>query len=213
VDPEEPARALQRALSPRHNVIVDKGKDHVRRGFYDEVVHQAYAENPGITSGQVNEMWRRILRSFAACPDGGELADGFVAVIRHFSALGYWRGYKNAKRHYATINAVKRRPDGRQEVHLAIAAMLKNDIDISAERVCDQLDEMGLSASFDLKIKGKQKTIQVGPQQQFSWRHVRKEDSLKNMISRMRTRLRNERKAEAWMKLADRVFSSGPMHG
>ena len=187
---------------------MEKGKENVRKNFYEGVVKLAHAENARITEEQASEMRRRLLRSFAAHPDGGELADGFVAVVRYFSGIGYWRGYKNAKKHYAMLNASRRTPDGRQEVHREIAKMLEGDIEMPADKICDQLDQMGLSASFDLRIKGKQKTIHVGPKCQFRWKHVRKEDSLKKMISRIRTRLRRERRADAWMKLADRAFSA-----
>ncbi len=108
-----------------------------------------------------------------------------------------------------TMNAVKRTPDGRQEVHRAIEKMLEADIGMPAEKICEQLDKIGLSASFDFRIRGKQKTILVGPKRQFCWKNVRKEDSLKNMISRLRTRVRRERNAMAWMKLSDRTFLSG----
>jgi len=169
----------------------------------------ASPEHARLTSAQASEISRRILSSFTASPDGGELADGFVAVTRYFAELGFWRGYTNAKRHYATMNAVKRTPDGRQEVHSAIEKMLEDDINMPVEKICEQLDNIGLSASFDLRIRGKQKTILVGPKRQFCWKNVRKEDSLKNLISRLRTRVRRERNATAWMKLSGRAFPSG----
>jgi hypothetical protein len=87
--------------------------------------------------------------------------------------------------------------------------MLEADIDMPAEKICEQLDKIGLSASCDFRIRGKQKTILVGPKRQFCWKNVRKKDSLKNMISRLRTRVRRERNAMAWMKLSDRTFLFG----
>ena len=187
---------------------MQKKVEKIAKQFYAGVAKLAYAEDFHLTEQQATEMRRRILRSFAAHPNGGELANDFVAVIKYFSGISYWRGYKNAKKHYAMLNASRRTPDGRQEVHREIAKMLEGDIEMPADKICDQLDQMGLSASFDLRIKGKQKTIHVGPKCQFRWKHVRKEDSLKKMISRIRTRLRRERRADAWMKLADRAFSA-----
>ena len=189
--------------------MVEKQADKVRRSFLEGAVRITDEQHARLTSERVQKTWRRILQSFVSHPDGGQLADGLVEVTRYFSELGFWRGYKNAKRHYATMNAVKRTPDGRQEIHRAIEEMLEKDINLPAEKVCEQLDQMGLSASFDLKIKGKQKTIHVGPKSQFRWKHVRKDDSLKNMISRLRARVTRERKATAWMKLSDRAFPSG----
>lgn len=136
------------------------------------------------------------------------LAYGLVPITLMVCWTRYWRGYKNAKRHYAMTNAVKRTPHGREELHRAIEEMLEKNLDMSAEEICTQLDAMGLSAYLDLKIKGKQKTILVGPKHPFCWKSVRKEDSLKNMISRLRKRIRNERAARAWMKLSDQAFSS-----
>jgi hypothetical protein len=187
---------------------VQKKVEKLAKQFYAGVAKLAHAEKFRLTEQQATEMRRRILNSFALSPDSGELADGFVAVINYFSGIGYWRGYKNAKKHYATLTTARRTPDGRQGVRRALESMLEEDIDMSAEKICEQLDKMGLSASFDLRINKKQKTIHVGPGHQFCWKHVRKEDSLKKMVSRIRNRLRKERRAEAWMKLADRALAS-----
>lgn len=176
--------------------------------FYAAVATIAHAESLGITEQQVAEMRRRILNIFTAHPDGEELADNFDAVIHYFSGLGYWRGYRAAKRHYTTLSAVRRTPDGRQKVHRAIEGMLVEDIHMTADEICKELDKMRLSASFDLKINGKQKTIHVGAGHQFRWKHVSTESSLKKMVSRIRTRLRTELRAEAWMKQADRAFGA-----
>jgi hypothetical protein len=197
-----------------HNVTVEKGKEKVRRGFYDGVVRMADAEHTRIASEQASEMSRRILRSFASQSDGGELADGFTAVIRYFSGIGYWRGYKNAKRHYATVNSIKRTPDGRQEVREAIEQMLEKDIDMTAKEICVQLDKLGLSASFDLpanqKLNRKAETIHIGPKfKSIDWERACTADCVKQMISRVRRRLRRERNAKAWMKLSDRALPSG----
>lgn len=187
---------------------MQKKIEKIGKHFYAGVAKLAHPETFRHTEQQATEMRRRILNCFASCPDGSELADGFVAVINYFSGIGYWRGYKNAKKHYATLSAARRTPDGRQEVRRAIESMLEQDIEVSAEQICEQLDKMGLSASFDLRINKKQKTIHVGPGHQFCWKHVRNEDSLKKMVSRIRTRLRRERRAEAWMKLADRALAT-----
>jgi hypothetical protein len=189
-------------------VGVQKKVERVAKQFYAGVAKLANIEEFRLTEQQATEMRHRIINSFASRPDGGELADGLVAVINYFSGIGYWRGYKNAKKHYATLSAARRTPDGRQEVRFAIESMLEEDIDASAEKICEHLDKMGLSASFDLRINKKQKTIHVGRGHQFCWKHVRKEDSLKKMVSRIRTRLRRERRAEAWMKLADRALQT-----
>lgn len=191
-----------------HNVIVEKGEENVRRGFLNRVVRMADEKQARVTAQKAKETWQRILQSFASHPDGVQLADGLVTVVQYFSQLGFWRGYRNAKRHYIAMNAVKRTPDGRQEVHREIEKMLEENIEMPADKICERLDQLGLSASFDLKIRGKQKTILVGPGRQFCWKSVRKEDSLKNMVSRLRKRVRRERNAMAWMKLVDRAFTS-----
>jgi hypothetical protein len=190
---------------------MEKGKEKIRRDFYGGVVRWADAKHARITSEQASEMSGRILRSFASQSDGGELADGFVAVTRHFAELGFWRGYKKAKKHYAALNSVPRPPYGRRDVHLTIEKMLEEDLEMSAEEICKRLDKEGLSDSF-YPTKGKQKVINVGPfrgKVEHKWVDVYKDDFVKGMISRIRTRLRNERRAGAWTKLAGRVFSSG----
>jgi hypothetical protein len=162
----------------------------------------------GITEQEAAGMSRRISNFFATHSDGEELADSFDALIHYFSGLGYWRGYRAAKRHYMTLSAVHRTPDGRQKVHRAIEGMLVEDIRMTTDEICKELDKMRLSTSFDLRIDGKQKTIHVGAGHPFRWKHISTESSLKKMVSRIRTRLRTELRAEAWMKQADRAFSA-----
>lgn len=140
-----------------------RGKENVRRDFYRRVVRMADAGSLRVASEQAGEMWSRILRSFAGRPDGGQLADALVAVINYFSQIGYWRGYRNAKRHYKTLGAARRAPRGRKGVHLAIEDMLEKDLGMSAEDICEGLDEAGLSDSFYLGKGEKGRTINVGP--------------------------------------------------
>ena len=198
------------ALCLAQNTGVDRKKEKIAKRFYAAVATIAHAESLGVTEQQVAELRRRILDLFTAQPKGDELADSFDAVIHYFSGLGYWRGYRAAKRHYATLSAVRRTPDGRQEVHRAIEGMLEENIRMTVDEICEELDNMRLSASFDLKRNGKQKTIHVGPGRQFRWKDVSTESSMKKMVSRIRTRLRTELRAEAWMKQADRTFASEP---
>ena len=197
------------ALRPAQNNGVDKKREKIAQR-YAAIATIAHAESLGVTEQQMTEMRRSILDFFTAQPNGDDLADSFDAVIHYFSGLGYWRGYKAAKRHYATLSAVRRTPDGRQEVHRAIEGMLEENIRMTADEICEELDSMRLSAAFDLKRNGKQKTIHVGPGRQFRWKQVSTESSLKKMVSRIRTRLRTELRAEAWMKQADRTFASEP---
>jgi hypothetical protein len=206
-----PSEHSERALRLAENDCVsEKQKEKIAKRFYAAVATIAYRESLGVTEQQVTEMRRRILDFFTANADGDELADSFDTVIHYFSGLGYWRGYRAAKRHYAALSAVRRTPDGRQKVHRAIEGMLEEDIHMTADEICEQLDKMRLSASFDLKRNGKQKTIHIGAGRQFRWKDVSTESSLKKMVSRIRTRLRTELRAEVWMKQADRAFASEP---
>lgn len=156
---------------------------------------------------QAAEIRPRILQSLRNCPDGNELADGFVVNIKYFSAIAYWRGYKTAKRHYETLGSVPHPPHGREQVHLAIERMLEEDLKMSAEEVCKRLDGEKLSESF-YPTKGK--VINVGPRHgkiEHKWVDVYKDPFVKGMISRIRTRLRDERKAKAWMALSERALA------
>jgi hypothetical protein len=190
--------------------VGQKKKQKIAKRFYAGVANLAHPEKFRCTEQQATEMRRRILNSFASRPDGGELADGFVAVIDYFSGIGYWRGYKNAKKHYAAINSVSRPPRGSKDVRLAIEEILEQQPNLSTEEICGLLDKRGLADSFELK-RGKQKLLNVGLHRgkvEHSWTSVCREDCVKRMISRLRTRLRRERIAERWMKLADWAFPS-----
>lgn len=170
----------------------------------------AKANHSEITPSQANEIWSRILDSFAWRPEGRELADGFVALIRYFSQLGFWRGYKNAKRNYQTLNAIRRTPRGREKLRLVIEQILEKEIDSPAEKICQRLDDERLSESFFVRTGGKQRIVTVGPfrgKMERSWVSMCRENCVKGMISRIRTRLRKERTADAWMKLAERASS------
>jgi hypothetical protein len=84
--------------------------------------------------------------------------------------------------------------------------MLEEDPKMSAGEICKRLDKKGLSDSF-YPTKGKQKIINVGPHQKHSWADVYKDGFVKGMISRIRTRLRDERRAKAWMALSEKAFA------
>ena len=190
---------------------MQKKVEKIAKQFYAGVAKLAHPEHLRLTEQQATEMQRRILNSFASRPDGGELADDFVAVIKYFSGISYWRGYKNARKHYATMHSISRPPRGSKHVRLVIEKMLVQQPNLSTEEICDLLDTKKLSDSFELK-KGKKKVLNVGPcrgkVETHSWASVCRDDCVKRMISRIRSRLRRERTAEAWMKLADQAFSS-----
>jgi len=162
-------------------------------------------------SKQADEMCGRILQSFATHANAVELAKEFETVFRYFFAIAYWRGYKHAKKHYADLNSVKRPPDGRQEVRGAIEEMLEKDLDMPTKEVCVQLDRLNLSASFDLpakqKLNKKAKTIHIGPKfKSIGWVRACDADCVKQMIYRVRTRLRKESRAKAWMALSQKAL-------
>jgi len=191
-------------------VSVEKKIEKVREGFYIGVAGLSRPERFRFKEQHAAEMRRRILNSFASRPDGGELADGFVGVIEYFSGVGYWRGYKNAKKHYAALNSDQRPPRGSEKVRLAIQGILELQPKLPAKGVCELLDAKGLSESFECK-NGKHRFLNVGRHRgkvQHSWVSVCRENCVKKMISRIRTRLLRERNANAWMKLADRAFGS-----
>jgi len=190
--------------------VEKRKKKNLREGFYIGIAKLAYPEHLRLTEQQASEMRRRILDSFGSRPDGAELADGFVGVVSYFAGIGYWRGYKNARKHYARLRSVARPPRGSEHVRFAIEEMLMRQPHLSTEEICDLLDTKGLSDSFELK-KGRKKVLNVGPHRgrvERSWKSVRRENCVKRMISRIRSRLRRERTAEAWMKLADQALSS-----
>jgi len=187
----------------------DIPKKKVRKDFFGAVVRIASSKHAAVMAKQVAEIQPRILQALRSCSGGSELADGFVATIRYFAAIAYWRGYKVAKRHYETLGSVTHPPHGRERVHLAIERMLEEDLKMSAEEVCKRLDSEKLSESF-YPTKGKQKIINVGPRQgkiEHRWVDVYKDPFVKGLISRIRTRLRDERRAEAWMALSQKALS------
>lgn len=187
---------------------MEKKRQKVREGFYIGVAKLAHPEKFRSKQLQASEMRRLILNSFASRPDGGELADGFLAVIEYFLGIGYWRGYKNAKKHYATLNSGQRTPRGSEKVRLAIQEILEHQPKLPTKGVCELLDAKELSDSFEFK---KHTFLNVGRHKgkvRHSWVSVCRENCVKKMISRIRTRLRRERNADAWMKLADRAFGS-----
>jgi len=162
-------------------------------------------------SKQSNEMCDRILQSFVTHANAVELAKEFRTVLSYFSVKAYWRGYKDAHKHYEVMKSVKRTPDGRQEVREAIERMLEQDVNMPTKEVCAQLDRLGLSASFDLPAKQelnkKAKVLHIGPKfKAISWVQACKAACVKQMISRIRTRLRSERNAKAWMALSQRAL-------
>jgi hypothetical protein len=198
-------------LQWRKNIGVQKKAEKIAKQFFAGVAKLAHPEHLRLTEQRATEMQRRILNSFASRPDGGELADGFVAVVNYFAGIGYWRGYKNARKHWAKIDPILRPPRGSKNVRLAIEKILEQQRNLSTKEVCDILDEKKLSESFELK-KGRQRFLNVGPHRggkvEHSWASVCRVDCVKRMISRIRSRLQRERTAEAWMKLADQALSS-----
>lgn len=193
-------------------------KKKVRQDFRDAIAKIANSKQAEVVAKQADEMRPRILQAFKNCPDGSELADGFVSIIKYFSAIGYWRGYKAAKRHYAKMNSVRRTPDGRQRLRAAVETMLAADLKTPTTEICEQLDRLRLSASFDLpanqKRNQKPKTVHVGPTRSGTihckWVQVSKDAFVKGMVSRIRTRLRDERRAKAWTELSDKVWRDSP---
>lgn len=200
----------ERDVAAARNIGVQKKKvEKVAKKFLAGVAKLAHPEHLRLTKQQASEMRCRILDSFASRPDGGELADGFFAVVNYFAGIGYWRGYKNARKHYATIQSISRPPRGSKNVRLAIEEILEKQRNLSTKEVCDILDKEGISESFEPK-KRKQRYLNVGPHRggmvEHSWVSVCREDCVKRMISRIRSRLRRERTAEAWIRLAEQAL-------
>ena len=161
------------------------------------------------------EMNRRILAALESHPEGKALTKGLVGMIAYFSAIGYWRGYKDAKRHYAVLSASDRTPRGREEVRRAIERMLEKNLGMSAEEICNRLDLLDgqhvdtrrFSAAFDIMRGGKQKTLKVGASYGRPWRGMHKERCVTMMISRIRKRSKRERNARLWMQKAEKAFT------
>jgi hypothetical protein len=205
-----PSGYSERDVAAAQNIGVQKKVEKVATQFYAGVAKLAHPEHLRLTEQQATEMQRRILNSFASRPDGGELADGFVAVVNYFAGIGYWRGYKNARKHWAKIDPILRPPRGSKKVRLAIERILEQQRNLSTKEVCDILDKKGLSESFELKM-GRQRFLNVGPRRgkvEHTWASVCRVDCVKRIISRIRSRLQRERTAKAWMKLADQALSS-----
>ena len=154
------------------------------------------------------ELGRRIVASFESHPEGKNFRIGWTAMVSYFSALGYWRGYKDAKRHYAVLDPTDRDPNGRGKVRRAVVKMFEKNLTLSAKEICERLDEMDgqhldarrLSASFDTRIDKKQKTVHVGYAHGRPWSKVHREPYVKMMISRLRRRVKAERYAKEWME-------------
>lgn len=161
------------------------------------------------------ELGRRILTSFESHPEGAAFRVGWTAMVSYFSALGYWRGYKDAKRHYAVLGAADRVPHGREHVRRAVEKLLEKDLKASAKQICEQLDVMDreqsdsrrLSASFDTAVGRKQKTVHVGRAHDRPWSREHREPYVKMMISRLRKRMKAERNAKEWMERSEKALN------
>jgi hypothetical protein len=158
---------------------------------------------------------RRILETFNTHPEGEHYRVGLVGLVAYFSALGYWRGYKEAKWNYATLDAAGRTPHGRERINREVSKMLEDDLRMTAKQICQRLDEMdeespdprAYALSFDTVVGKKQKSINVGHDYKNSWATMHREPAIKMMISRIRDRIRKEKNAAEWMKKAETALT------
>jgi hypothetical protein len=108
-------------------------------------------------------------------------------LLTNVSFLFYRRGYKDAEHHRKALNPVRRTPERHQEFNKAVTKMLEGDIEMEIEKICAELDRLGVTGDF--KIRGE--TDEVGPDG-WPWAQTPIPGAISQAIERIRTRITHE---------------------
>src|SRR5208337_1075947 len=174
-----------------------KGKDNVRAHIFS-MIWAADMEKGSV----VHEAVRRILNSFSERSDGRELADSLTEIIDYYVVLGYWRGYRDAKRHYQITMKSHKIPADRKNAERIVAAVLRANEAASTKNICMALDEAGVSGGFGSSDyfgpRMRAKEAKLGER----WVDGHAEPAVVQWIYRIRKRVKTERQANAWLNRA-----------
>ena len=102
-------------------------------------------------------------------------------LLTNVSFLFYRRGYKDAEHHRNALNPVRRTPERHKQFNRAVTKMLEHDIEMEIERICAELDRLGVTSHF--KIRGG--TEEVGPHA-WPWTHKPIRGAISEAIERIR---------------------------
>jgi hypothetical protein len=181
-----------------------KGTDKVRAHIFSMI----WTADWGKDSAVADEAFRRILNSFRDRADGRELADGLTNIVDYYVVLGYWRGYRDARRHYETQLKSHKTPVDRKNAERIVLAVLRKNDEASTGDVCRALDDAGVSGGFGEEYFG----ARVGAKkarQGDRWVDGRSEQAVVQWVYRIRKRFKAEKLANAWLSRSSKVRPSG----
>jgi hypothetical protein len=174
-----------------------KGKDKVRAKIYSMI--WAADMEKGIVA---REAVRRILNSFRERADGGELADSLTEIIEYFVVIGYWRGYRAAKRHYEITMKSHKVPADRKNAESVVAAVVRENEAASTKDICMALDKAGVSGGFGSSDHFGPRIRAKEAKRGERWVDGHAEPAVVQWIYRIRKRVKTERRANAWLNRA-----------
>lgn len=179
---------------------IPRGERNVR----DHIFRLIWQADPD--QGRVaTEAFRKILNSFQGRENGRELADGLTEIVDYYTLLGYWRGYREAKRHYEAMEKIDKTPADRTRVAKFVEQIFRKNPDTSTKDVCKALDESGLSAGF-----GKDEFFgpRIGARKandEEKWVEGCTEQAVVQWIHRIRKWVKIEKLASAWLNRSSEI--------
>lgn len=172
-----------------------KGQRNVKAHIFS-MIWEADPENSRIAQTAV----RRILNSFGDRTDGRELADGLINIVDYYALLGYWRGYRDAKRHYQTTRRRRNVSKDREKAKSIVLQVLSRDQDASTQKICRALDRAGVSAWFGGEKYFGPRAGRRQTKRGENWSEGHSEQAVMQWIYRIRKRLKTEQRANAWLE-------------
>ena len=119
--------------------------------------------------------------------DDENLREEIDLLLTNVSFLFYRRGYKDAEHRRNALNPVRRTPERHEEFKRAVTKMLESDIEMKIDKICEELDRLGVTSQF--RIGGG--TEEVGPHS-WPWSHRPIPGAISQAIERIRTGTRRE---------------------
>lgn len=197
----------RKTLGTKSMKELPKGKDKVRAHMFSMI----WKADPD--KGRVaREAARRILNSFRDRSDGRELADNLIEIVNYYTLLGYWRGYREAKRHYQITLKSHKTPADRKGAERIVAGVLRRNQNASTKDICKTLDESGVSGGFGREDyfgprRGAQQA-KLGER----WVDGHAEQAVVQWIYRIRKRVKTEKVANAWLSHPESRLSKVNAH-
>jgi hypothetical protein len=167
--------------------------------FYEELVRIAKeGQDRTPLRERATAARRQINHVLSELPNGERLTQDFSFTLNYFATALYWRGYRDARRHYETVHSSVRPPIERRDFHTAVRRMLERNIDITTEEICEALHRRGIAATFDRKGN---KHVDIGPDGG-DWREEANASYVKQAISRLRKDVKRKLRAEGRLQLS-----------